>query len=209
MADVMKTKDNARPKLFNARYVAGVAMLSAIAFILMYIEIVIPIMPSFIKFDFSDLPAVIGAFAYGPLAGVIIEFLKNLIHLPFTGSAMIGELSNFILGASFVFVTGLIYKIKKSKSGALIAGLAGSIVMGAVSVVTNFFIIYPMYYSVLKFPEEAVLGMYQAILPSMENIMQCLLVFNLPFTIVKGLISVIITMFVYKPLSPLLHGRER
>lgn len=209
MADVMKTKDNARPKLFNARYVAGVAMLSAIAFILMYIEIVIPIMPSFIKFDFSDLPAVIGAFAYGPLAGVIIEFLKNLIHLPFTGSAMIGELSNFILGASFVFVTGLIYKIKKSKSGALVAGLAGSIVMGAVSVVTNFFIIYPMYYSVLKFPEEAVLGMYQAILPSMKNIMQCLLVFNLPFTIVKGLISVIITMFVYKPLSPLLHGRER
>lgn len=209
MADVMKTKDNARPKLFNARYVAGVAMLSAIAFILMYIEIVIPIMPSFIKFDFSDLPAVIGAFAYGPLAGVIIEFLKNLIHLPFTGSAMIGELSNFILGASFVFVTGLIYKFKKSKSGALIAGLAGSIVMGAVSVVTNFFIIYPMYYSVLKFPEEAVLGMYQAILPSMKNIMQCLLVFNLPFTIVKGLISVIITMFVYKPLSPLLHGRER
>ncbi|MBE5890166.1 MAG: ECF transporter S component [Lachnospiraceae bacterium] len=209
MADVMKTKDNARPKLFNARYVAGVAMLSAIAFILMYIEIVIPIMPSFIKFDFSDLPAVIGAFAYGPLAGVIIELLKNLIHLPFTGSAMIGELSNFILGASFVFVTGLIYKFKKTKSGALVAGLAGSIVMGAVSVVTNFFIIYPMYYSVLKFPEEAVLGMYQAILPSMKNIMQCLLVFNLPFTIVKGLISVIITMFVYKPLSPLLHGRER
>ncbi len=210
MTDVTRTKTAAPgTKLFSARYIAGTAMLSAIAFILQYIEIAIPIMPSFIKFDFSDLPAVVGAFAYGPLSGVIIEFLKNLIHLPFTGSAAIGELSNFILGAVFVLVTGLIYKHKKTRGTAVIAGLVGAVAMGAVSIVANYFVVYPLYYSVLHFPEVAVLGMYQAILPSMKSIFQCLLVFNLPFTIVKGLISVVITMLIYKPLSPLLHGRNK
>lgn len=195
-------------KLFSARYVAGTAMLTAIAFILMYLEFPIPIMPSFLKLDFSDLPAVIGAFAYGPLAGVLIEFLKNLIHLPFTNTVGIGEISNFVLGAVFAFTVGMIYKHKKTKGGALIAGLCGAVAMALISVPVNFFAVYPLYYSVLHYPEEAVLGMYQAILPSMKSILQCLFVFNLPFTLVKGLISVVITMLIYKPLSPLLHGRR-
>lgn len=192
----------------SARYIAGIAMLTAIAFILQYIEIPIPIMPGFIKFDFSDLPAVIGAFAYGPLAGVIIELLKNLIHLPVSQSAFIGELSNFILGAVFAFVTGFIYKKNKTKTGALLGGIAGAIVMGVFSIVSNYLVIYPMYYKVLNFPEEAILGMYQAILPSVQNILECLIVFNLPFTVVKGLISVVITFIIYKPLSPILKGRK-
>lgn len=193
----------------SAHYIAGIAMLTAIAFVLQYIEIPIPIMPGFIKFDFSDLPAVIGAFAYGPLAGVIIELLKNVIHLPVSQSAFIGELSNFILGAVFAFVTGFVYKKNKTKKGALIGGILGAIVMGVFSIISNYFVIYPMYYTVLSFPEEAILGMYQAILPSMKNILECLVVFNLPFTIVKGLISVVITLLIYKPLSPILKGRRK
>lgn len=203
-----ETKQVAKKNSWNARFLAGVAMLSAVAFILQYIEIAIPIMPAFIKFDFSDLPALIGAFAYGPLAGVLIEFIKNLIHCAVSQSATVGELSNFILGAVFTACAGFIYKYKKNKKTALIGGIIGAVVMGLISIPSNYFVVYPFYYKAYM-PEEVVLGMYQVILPSMKSVLQCLFVFNLPFTIVKGLLSTCITMLVYKPLSPILKGRNK
>lgn len=192
----------------KTRLIAGCGMLTAAAVVLQYIEIAIPIMPSFIKLDFSDLPALLGAFAYGPVAGILIELLKNVIHLAVSQSGFVGELSNFILGAVFVGVAGLIYKKKKSRAGAFIGGIVGALAMAIVSVPSNYFIIYPMYYSILGFPEPAVLGMYQALLPSTKSILQALLTFNLPFTFVKGLISAIVTMPIYKPLRPLLKGKN-
>lgn len=190
------------------RVITGTAMLTAVGVILQYIEISIPIIPSFIKLDFSDLPELIGAFAYGPVAGVIICLLRNLIHMAATSSAGVGELSNFILGAVFTLVAGLIYKHKKTKKSAVIAGISGAAAMAVVSLATNYFLIYPLYYSVLGFPEEAVLGMYQAILPSVDNIFQALLIFNVPFTFVKGLICAVVCILIYKPLSPLLKGKK-
>ncbi|MCI7105630.1 MAG: ECF transporter S component [Lachnobacterium sp.] len=190
----------------RVRFITVTAMLSAISFVLMYFEFPIPIMPAFIKFDFSDLPALIGTFAYGPLCGVIVCLIKNLLHLMDSNSMLVGELSNFILGAAFVIPAGLIYKFKKTKKSALIGGITGAVFMGIFCVFSNYFIVYPVYYQVAM-PEEAILGMYQAILPSMKSILQSLIVFNLPFTVVKGLISVAITMLVYKPLSPILKGR--
>ena len=190
----------------RVRFITVTAMLSAISFVLMYFEFPIPIMPAFIKFDFSDLPALIGTFAYGPLCGVIVCLIKNLLHLMDSNSMLVGELSNFILGAAFVIPAGLIYKFKKTKKSALIGGITGAVFMGIFCVFSNYFIVYPVYYQVAM-PEEASLGMYQAILPSMKSILQSLIVFNLPFTVVKGLISVAITMLVYKPLSPILKGR--
>ena len=83
----------------KVRYITVTAMLSAVAFVLMYLEIAIPIMPSFIKFDFSDLPALLGSFALGPVCGVLICLIKNVLHLAFSNSMFVGELSNFILGA--------------------------------------------------------------------------------------------------------------
>lgn len=190
----------------RVRFITVTAMLSAISFVLMYFEFPIPIMPAFIKFDFSDIPALIGTFAYGPLCGVIVCLIKNLLHLMDSNSMLVGELSNFILGAAFVIPAGLIYKFKKTKKSALIGGITGAVFMGVFCVFSNYFIVYPVYYQVAM-PEEAILGMYQAILPSMKSILQSLIVFNLPFTVVKGLISVAITMLVYKPLSPILKGR--
>lgn len=190
----------------KVRFITVTAMLSAISFVLMYFEFPIPIMPAFIKFDFSDLPALIGTFAYGPVCGVIVCLIKNLLHLMDSNSMLVGELSNFILGAAFVIPAGLIYKFRKTKKSALIGGITGAVFMGIFCVFSNYFIVYPVYYQVAM-PQEAILGMYQAILPSMKSILQSLIVFNLPFTIVKGLISVAITMLVYKPLSPILKGR--
>lgn len=198
---------NEKTKKISVRALTVTSMLSAMAFILMYLEISVPIMPSFIKFDFSDLPALIGAFALGPLYGVIIELIKNVLHLVVSQSLFIGELSNFILGATFVLIAGVIYQKKKTKQGAFLSGLVGSFVMGAVSIASNYFLVYPIYVKVFFDGNESVcVGMYQMIAPFVDTLMDCLLVFNLPFTIVKGLICLGISMLIYKPLSRLIKG---
>lgn len=191
-------------KAISTRVMAGGAMLAAVACVLQYLEFPIPLMPGFIKFDLSDLPALIGAFAYGPLAGVLIEFVKNIIHCAASQSFTVGEISNFILGAVFTFTAGAIYTKKKTKKMAIIGGVLGAVVMGLISIPSNYFVVYPFYYNFM--PEEVVLQAYQVILPSMESIMQSLLVFNLPFTIIKGLVCVLITVIIYKPLSRILKG---
>lgn len=186
------------------RKIAISAMLAAIGVILQMLEIPLPFIPSFIKLDFSDLPGFIGAFVCGPLAGVLITLIRNVIHIFMGSSAGIGELSNFILSASFVLSAGLIYKKMPNIKGVLIGGVAGAVIMGIVSFPVNNFIIYPLYYSVMGFPQEAILQMYQAIRPSTKSIAEALIVFNVPFTIAKGLISVIITSIIYKPLEKLI-----
>lgn len=195
-----------KEKKINARYLAITAMLSSIAFVLMYLEFSIPIMPFFIKVDFSDLPALIGSFAMGPMCGVLICLIKNVLHLAVSQSMFVGEFSNFILGTMFVLPAGLIYKHKKTKTTALWGAIFGAVFMGVFSIFSNYFIVYPVYYKIMS--EEAILEAYRVIVPGMKSILQCLICFNMPFTIAKGLISVIVTMLVYKPLSPILKGRH-
>ena len=187
------------------------AMLSAVAFILMFIEFPIPMLiPACIKMDFSDLPALLGAFALGPVYGVIISFMKNLLHIVIKGTstACVGELSNFILGAIFSAVAGYLYKHHKSRKTAIIGAVAGAVAMGVLSVPSNYFVVYPAYVQFYHMPLEAILGMYQAILPSADSLIKCLIIFNLPFTLVKGLLDAVLCMLIYKPLSPILHGRR-
>ena len=187
------------------------AMLSAVAFILMFIEFPIPMLiPAFIKMDFSDLPALLGAFALGPVYGVIISFMKNLLHIVIKGTstACVGELSNFILGAIFSAVAGYLYKHHKSRKTAIIGAVAGAVAMGVLSVPSNYFVVYPAYVQFYHMPPEAILGMYQAILPSADSLIKCLVIFNMPFTLVKGLLDAVLCMLIYKPLSPILHGRR-
>lgn len=183
------------------------AMLSAIAFVLMFLDFSVPFMPSFIKMDLSELPALIGAFAMGPVSGVMICLVKNLLHLFMTSTGGVGELSNFILGASFVLPAGLIYKKWKGKKSAVAGAVAGAVLMAVISVFSNYFIVYPVYYNFM--PQETILTAYQKIFPGVKNILECLIVFNAPFTFIKGLFSVIITMVIYKPLSPFLKGAYR
>ena len=187
------------------------AMLSAVAFILMFIEFPVPMLiPSFVKMDFSDLPALLGAFALGPVYGVVISFMKNLLHIVIKGTstACVGELSNFILGAIFSAVAGYLYKHHKSRKTAIIGAVAGAVAMGVLSVPSNYFVVYPAYVQFYHMPLEAILGMYQAILPSANSLIKCLVIFNMPFTLVKGLLDALICMLIYKPLSPILHGRK-
>ena len=195
-----------KKKTINVRYMTMTAMLSAVAFVLMFLEFNVPFMPSFIKMDLSELPALIGAFAMGPASGVVICLIKNLLHLLMSTTGGVGELSNFILGALFVIPAGLMYKKKKGRKSALIGSLIGAVVMAVVSVFSNYFIVYPVYTAFM--PMDTIISMYQAILPSADTLLKCLVIFNMPFTFVKGLINVIITFLIYKHISPIIKGTQ-
>lgn len=200
----MSTKSN-----IKIRYLVFTALFSAISVVLMYLEISIPIVPSFIKFDFSDLPALICSFAFGPLYGVLVCLLKNLLHLFASQTAGVGELANFAMGAIFAFTAGIVYKFNKTRKGAVVSSVSAAFAMGILSLPLNYFLIYPLYYK-LGMAKEAILGMYKAILPSVDGIFSALCVFNLPFTVVKGLIVALIAFLIYKPLSPILkYGRRQ
>ena len=190
----------------NIRYLTVTAMLSAVAFILMFLDFSVPFMPAFIEMDISELPALIGAFSFGPVCGVIVCLVKNLMHLLITTTGGVGEISNFILGAVFVFPAGWIYKRKKTRKRAFFGSLAGAVFMALVSVIYNYFIVYPFYTMIM--PMEEIVGMYQAIVPGVNGLLECLIVFNMPFTFFKGMLIVGIAFFIYKHISPVLKGRS-
>lgn len=183
------------------------ALLSAISAVLQFVEISIPIIPSFVKLDFSDLPAILGSFALGPGYGVVIELIKNLLHLPFTQSAGVGEICNFILGAVFVFTAGMIYKYKRTRTGAIIASVAGALAMSVISLPANYYFVYPAYVKILNMPLDDIISMYNAILPGTNSLIRALCIFNLPFTFFKGIVNAALCFLIYKPLSSFLKGK--
>ena len=174
-------------------------MLSALSTVLMFFSFNVPLMPSFIKMDFSELPALIGAYALGPLGGVAICLVKNLVNLLFTTTGGVGELSNFLIGACFTLPAGLIFKKKRTRARALLGGLLGAAIMGGLSVLTNYYIVYPVYTAFM--PMESILGMYRAIYPGVETLWDALLIFNLPFTFLKGAVSALMCFAVFKPIQ--------
>ena len=205
----MQTHVTTQPRAsrrIDVRKITMTAMLSAVSSVLMFLSFNVPLMPSFIKMDLSELPALIASFTMGPVSGVVVCLVKNLVNLFFSTTGGIGELSNFLLGVFFVFPAGLIYQKMKNRKGALIGALTGDLAMALLSVVSNYFVVYPVYTAFLSM--EAILGMYQAINPNIENLFQALVIFNMPFTFIKGLLSVIITYLVYKKLSPIIKGRQ-
>ncbi len=193
-------------KSTNVRKLTTTAVLAALSAMLMYLEFSVPLVPSFLRYDFSDLPAIIAAFGVGPFAGVAVELIKNLLHLPVTGTSGVGELANFIIGSCFVFPAGIIYKYNKNLKGSLIGAATGTVIMALASLPVNYFITYPFYTNFM--PMEAILAMYTIINPAANTLIKALLMFNLPFTFIKGLISVIITFLIYKKISPLIHGKR-
>ena len=191
----------------NVRKMTMTAMLAAVATVLMFFSFSVPLMPSFIKLDFSELPALIAAFAFGPVSGVTVCLVKNLVNVLFTTTGGVGELSNFVLGASFVFTAGLVYRYKKNRIGALTGSVIGAAVMAIISVFSNYYVVYPVYTAFM--PMETILGMYRAINPGVETLWDALLRFNMPFTFIKGMCSTAMAFVIYKPLSPILKGLNK
>lgn len=185
------------------------AMLCAVATILMFLDFSLPmVIPSFVKMDVSELPALLASFSLGPVYGIAVCLVKNILNVIFHGSTGgIGELCNFLIGASFVGTAGLIYRFHKTRKGAVIAALVGAVVMAVVSVPVNYFLSYPVYAAMFG-GIDAIIAAYQELRPGTSGLMECLLVFNMPFTLVKGLLNAAICFLIYKPLSPILHGRH-
>lgn len=187
-----------------------ISMLSVIAFILMFIEVATPFFPPFLKFDISDLPALIGAFALGPVAGVAIELLKNILHGIFVGgSAFVGELANFLVGAVMVYVSGYIYNKRKSRGTAVTSLIAGTLTMTAAASVLNYFVFLPLYETVLHFPINAIVEMGNKINSSITDLNSFVVWAIAPFNLIKGMLVSVLTMLVYKSVSPILHKEEQ
>ena len=191
-------------KASKLRTITGVAVLSAIAFILAYFEFPVPLSPSFARMDISDLPALIGAFAYGPLAGVLIELVKNALQLTSTATAGVGELANFIMGGVFVFVAGLIYRKNKNKKTALIACLIASLAMVVTAAVVNYFVLLPAFEAFM--PLSELIASFGEFMPFIKTKLDVVLFNALPFNLLKGLAISAVTMLIYKKLSPILKG---
>lgn len=188
------------------RALAMTAMLGALASVLMFVQFPIPfLIPSFIEMDVSELPALIASFALGPWYGVTVCLIKNLVHVTVTTTGGVGELSNFLLGAVFVLPAGYFYRFKKNRVGALLGSFVGAVISAAISFPINLYLTYPIYTKFM--PLETILGMYRELIPSVDSLEACLLVFNVPFNILKGALATGLAFLVYKPLSRFIKGK--
>lgn len=189
----------------KTHFITRVSMLSVIAFILMFFEIGIPIFPEFLKIDFSNVPVLIGTFAYGPVTGVAIELFKNLLHLVFKNqTAGIGELADFLVSSSFVLAAGYIYKYRKTLIGAIIGLTAGTLAMGIVGSVLNYYVFLPLYQVVLGLPMNTIIGMGTKINSNITDLRTLIVYSILPFNLFKGAVLSVITFLFYKKVSPIL-----
>lgn len=192
----------------KVKYLTRVAILAAIASILMYLEFPIPFLPPFLKIDLSDFPALIATFSMGPIAGIIVELIKNLVHLVASSSAFVGELANFIIGASFVGIAGLIYKLKKTKTNAAIAMVTAVIGMSVMAVFVNIYILIPLYARAFGMDINAIVAMSQSANSNIVDLKTLIILGITPFNIIKGTLISIITLLSYKKLSRYFHFKK-
>ncbi len=191
----------------SLNFTIKVAVLSALAIILYFIEFPLPLFPEFLKIDFGDLPAVFGAYAIGPIAGVLIQLIKNILHFVIKGSTGgVGEFANFIVGCAFVIPAGFIYNIKKTKNTAIISLVAASLAMGIVSATANYYMFIPLYSKVLGIPIQAFADMGRAVNSSIVDIKTLVIFSILPFNLLKALMISLVTLLLYKKLSGILHS---
>ena len=193
----------------KTRFLVVTALLGALSSVIMLLSFSVPFMPSFLKFDLSDLPALIASFSLGPVSGVLVCLIKNLINLAFEGTTTfyIGELANFIYGACLVLPAGIIYKYKKTRRAALLSALLGSLIVAVVCIPINYYLVYPIYCKFM--PLEAILGSYRAILPVEGwGLIQYIAAFNAPFSLLKGVLVTLVTFVLYKRISPIIKGKK-
>ena len=205
MENVRKTSGR-----FDVRRMVFTALMAALSIVLAeFLSFKVPVMPSFMSFDFSDVPAMLASLTMGPVSGVFVCLVKNIFGCFTTKTGCVGELSNFILSACLVLPAGLITHKSANTLRAVIGSISGAVLMALVSIVSNYFLVFPAYSVAFGAPIEAIVGMYQKILPSIDSLMDCLVIFNMPFTFVKGFIAALASIVLYKKLRPVFNGLYR
>ncbi|MBR4069287.1 MAG: ECF transporter S component [Clostridia bacterium] len=196
-----------RSKKISVHDLTTMAILSAIAAILFLPVFEIMVFPAvpFYKLDFSNLPVLLGAFAMGPVQGVIILGLKALLGLLHTTSGGVGELADFIVGAAMVVPAGLIYRMRKTRTGALIGMLAGTVCAIGAAILANYFIMFPAF----GITEEALVGMGSKMFAGVTDTWTFVFYITALFNLIKFVAISVVGYLIYKPLSPILHGKRR
>lgn len=198
-------------KQVDVRRLVFTALMAALSIVLAeLLKFTVPVMPSFIKFDFSDVPAMLASLTMGPISGVAVCLIKNIFGCFTTSTGCVGELSNFILSAALVLPAGIIAHKNSKISRAIIGCLSGAVLMALISVVSNYFLVFPAYSVAFGLPIDAIVGeYYQKILPSVNSLLDCLIIFNMPFTFVKGFVAAVFSVVLYKKLRPIFSGIYR
>lgn len=185
-----------------------IAMLSAISVVLMLFDIPLGFLPAFYKIDLSELPVIIGAFTLGPVAGVVIEFIKIFLNLLLTGTQtmFVGEFANFLIGCSFIIPASFIYYMKKGKKSAIIGLTVGTLVMIVVGCVLNAFVLLPKYAEVFQMPLDALISMGSEKNAAITGMFTFVVLAVAPFNLIKGTAVSVITVAIYKKISHILKG---
>ena len=193
-------------KKLNTRMIAQIGMLGAIAVVLMLFEIPLPFAPSFYEIDLSEVPVLIGCFSMGPLAGVLVELIKIILNLCINGSvtAGVGELANFVIGIALVLPAALIYKRKKTKKGAIVGLVTGTLFMTISGCFINAYVMLPTYAKAFGMPIEALVGMGSAVNANITDLFTFVMFAVVPFNLLKGVLVSIIVLLIYKKISPIL-----
>ena len=188
----------------SVKNMVKISILAVISMVLMFFDVSTWFAPPFLKLDIADLPALLGAFATGPMAGVLVQLLKNLLNLLLEGSLTggVGELSNFLVGSIFVYTAGLIYYKKKTFGRAVLGLGVGILAMTIFASLSNYFVVFPLYSKLM--PLEKIVEMTAAINSRVVDFKTLILYAVVPFNLLKGTVVSAITILVYKKLSPIL-----
>lgn len=195
----MKTK-------LGTREITTIGMLGAIATVLMLFEIPLPFAPPFYEIDFSEVPVLVGCFALGPIAGVLIEFVKILLNLVINGTATagVGELANFCIGCAFCIPAGMIYQRKKTKKGAMIGLVSGTLIMTFLGCFINAYIMLPTYAKAFKIPIEGLIEMGTKVNASITDLFTFVMFAVVPFNLLKGILVSVVVLLIYKKISSII-----
>ena len=195
-------------RILSTRKLALIGLFSAVSTILMLFEIPVPFAPPFYKLDLSEIPVLIGTFAFGPIAGVVIEFLKIAVKTAIKGTstAFVGEIANFVIGCSMVIPAGIIYKMNKSRKTAVVGLVTGTLVMAAAGAMINAFVLLPAYSAAYGMPLDAIIGMGTAVNASVKDVFTFVLICVAPFNLIKGVVVSVLTLFLYKRISRFVKG---
>ena len=160
-----------KPKLSSTKTIAKVGILSAIAYVLMFISVPLPIFPSFLKIDLSDIPAIFGGMSLGPMAGLAIVIIKNFLQgITATTTGGVGEFANIVIGGSYVLIICFFYKKLKNTNGVIIGGLLGIVTMTIMGCIMNYYIMMPLYATVYGMPLDAIIQMGTVLNPKVTDL---------------------------------------
>jgi len=201
-------KNNTEGKILTTRKTAMIGMFSAIAGVLMTIELPVPFAQPFYGIDASELPVLLCGFAFGPVAGVLTEFLKIVIKLFFkpTSTAFVGELANFCVGCAMILPATIIYHMKKKKTTAILASAVGKMTMTKIGTLFNAVYLLPTFAVMFGMPLEAIIGMGTEINANVTNVFTFVAFCVAPLNLLKGAGVSVLTFVLYKPLSPILKA---